>query len=101
VGEVGYNRNEFLHELRWWEIKAIIDGYRKRERTYLLMTRWSTYMIMSTGMADLRKAGISNESDLMEFSWEADEKRSTMFSQEELAEIDKMLNQNKGTGALS
>lgn len=98
MGEVGYNRNEFLHELRWWEIKAIIDGYRKRERTYLLMTRWSTYMIMSTGMADLRKAGITSAQDLMEFSWENDEKRHTMFTPDELEEIDKMLNPKKGDG---
>ena len=98
MGEVGFSRDKFLYGLKWWEIKAIIDGYRKRERTYLLMTRWSTYMIMCTGMADLRKAGIKSESDLMEFSWENDERRSTMFSQEELTEIDKMLNPNKGDG---
>ena len=98
MGEVGYNRNEFLHELRWWEIKAIIDGYRKRERTYLLMTRWSTFMIMCTGMADLKKAGIQSADDLMRFSWEESERRNDMFSLEELAEIDKMLNGNRGDG---
>lgn len=98
MGEVGFSRDKFLYGLKWWEIKAIIDGYRKRERTYLLMTRWSTYMIMCTGMADLRKAGITSASDLIEFSWEADARRSTMFSPEELAEIDKMLNPNKGDG---
>jgi len=98
VGEVGYNRNEFLHELRWWEIKAIIDGYRKRDRTYLLMTRWSTFMIMCTGMADLKKAGIHSADDLMRFSWEESERRNDMFTPEELAEIDKMLNGNRGDG---
>lgn len=98
MGEVGFSRDKFLYGLKWWEIKAIIDGYRKRERTYLLMTRWSTYMIMCTGMANLRKAGINSASDLMEFPWEADEKRSTMFSPEELAEIDKMLRHGKGDG---
>ena len=98
MGEVGYNRNEFLHELRWWEIKAIIDGYRKRERTYLLMTRWSTFMIMCTGMADLKKAGIHSDDDLMRFSWEESERRNDMFTPEELAEIDKMLNGNRGDG---
>lgn len=98
MGEVGFSRDKFLYGLKWWEIKAIIDGYRKRERTYLLMTRWSTYMIMCTGMADLPKAGITSAQDLMEFSWENDEKRHTMFSPDELAEIDKMLNPNKGDG---
>lgn len=98
MGEIGYDRKDFLYELRWWEILAIIKGYRKRERTYLLMTRWSTYMIMCTGMADLRKAGIISASDLMEFSWEADEKRGSMFTPEELAEIDMVLNPKEGGG---
>lgn len=98
MGEVGYNREEFLNVLRWWEIKAIIDGYRKRERTYLLMTRWSTFMIMCTGMADLKKAGINSATDLMQFSWETNEQRDKMFTPEELAAIDAMLNQQKGDG---
>jgi hypothetical protein len=84
---VGFSRDKFLYALKWWEIKAIIDGYRKRERTYLLMTRWSTFMIMSTGMADLSKAGIKTEKDLIRFSWE----ESNMFTKEELAELDKLL----------
>ena len=30
MGEIGFPRREFLHELRWWEILSIIRGYRKR-----------------------------------------------------------------------
>lgn len=95
MGEIGYNRNEFLRELKWWEIKAIIAGYRKRERTYLLMTRWSTFMIMCTGMADLKKTGIHSAEDLIEFSWEKAEKRKNMFSSEEIAELDALFRNNK------
>lgn len=98
MGEVGFSRDKFLHGLKWWEIKAIIDGYRKRERTYLLMTRWSTFMIMCTGMADLKKAGINSATDLMQFPWEADSMRDRMFTPEEMQAIDKMLHQGKGTG---
>ena len=98
MGEVGYNRKEFLYTLKWWEIKAIVDGYRKREHTYLLMTRWSTFMIMCTGMADLRQAGISSATDLMQFSWETEEQRKKMFTPEELKAIDNMLNQKKDGG---
>lgn len=42
---------------------------------------------MSTGMADLRKAGIKTERDLIRFSWE----ESNMFTKAELAELDKLL----------
>jgi hypothetical protein len=96
VGEIGFSRDKFLYGLKWWEIKAIIDGYRKRERTYLLMTRWSTFMIMCTGMADLKKSGIHSATDLMTFPWEI--KRNPGFSPEEMAEIDKMLNIKRDDG---
>jgi hypothetical protein len=32
VGEIGYNRHEFLYDLRLWEIHLIVMGYRKRDR---------------------------------------------------------------------
>ena len=101
MGEVGYNRNEFLHELRWWEIKAIIDGYRKRERTFLTMTRWATYMQMATGMADLSKAGIHEPQDLMRFSWEEEKDEGLPLSEEEQQAIREQLqaeNRKNGVG---
>ena len=32
MGEIGYNRHEFLYDLRLWEIHIIVMGYRKRDR---------------------------------------------------------------------
>ena len=32
MGEIGYNRHEFLYDLRLWEIQLIVMGYRKRDR---------------------------------------------------------------------
>ena len=32
VGEIGISRAEFLYELRFWEVDAIIKGYRRRNR---------------------------------------------------------------------
>lgn len=95
MGEVGIKRDEFLYILKWWEILAIIDGYRKRERTFMLMTRWSTFMTMSTGMADLKKAGIRSPEDLITFSWEREEIAKRGFSAEEMAEIDKIIGTKK------
>ena len=30
MGEIGFPRQEFLHDLRWWEVKSIIRGYNAR-----------------------------------------------------------------------
>lgn len=32
MGEIGYDRHEFLYDLRLWEIHLIVMGYRKRDR---------------------------------------------------------------------
>ena len=32
MGEIGYNRHEFLYDLRLWEIHLIVMGYRKRDQ---------------------------------------------------------------------
>jgi len=31
VGEIGIPRHEFLYEIRFWEIRRIIRGYRRRD----------------------------------------------------------------------
>lgn len=98
MGEIGFNRDQFLHVLKWWEIRAIIDGYRKRERTYLLMTRWSTFMLMCTGMADLKKAGIFNAQDLLTFPWEQDEQLRNLPTPEEFEEMNRILNKGRKDG---
>ena len=30
MGEIGFSRQEFLHELVWWEVRSIIRGYNAR-----------------------------------------------------------------------
>lgn len=32
MGEIGISRREFLYDLRFWEVRRIIRGYRKRDR---------------------------------------------------------------------
>lgn len=33
VGEIGVHRNTFLYDLVFWEVRRIIRGYRRRDRT--------------------------------------------------------------------
>lgn len=70
VGEIGIGRGEFLRRMRWWELRAVIDGYRKRERTLWTVARWQTFLLMHNGMVDLGKMGIHREYDLARFPWE-------------------------------
>ena len=73
-----------------WEIRAIIKGYRLRARTIWDSTRLSTFLIMSS-MADLSKAGIHRDTDLIKFPWdrENEEEKDTPSLQqvEELREL--------------
>lgn len=84
MGEIGFNRDTFLYIVKWWEIRAIIEGYRRRERTYCMMTRWATYMQMSSGMADLKKAGIYSPEDLMKLPWDSETHRVDDLTDEEI-----------------
>lgn len=69
VGEIGYDRREFLYDLKLWEIRAIVRGFRLRSRTAWESTRMAAYFIMSS-MTDLQKAGIHRDTDLVRFPWE-------------------------------
>ena len=74
MGEIGFDRHEFLHELKLWEIQAIVDGYRSRARPMWEAARLNAFFIMSS-MVDMSKAGICSASDLITFPWE--QKRKT------------------------
>lgn len=32
MGEIGISRREFLYDIRFWEVRRIIFGYRRRDR---------------------------------------------------------------------
>ena len=35
MGEIGISRREFLYDIKFWEVRRIIRGYRKRGRIYM------------------------------------------------------------------
>lgn len=90
MGEIGFNRREFLRELRWWEVRAIIEGYRKRERLTWTVARWQTFLLMHNGMTDLKKAGIHTAADLIRFPWEKDDDVAPI-SDEEVERLQRMM----------
>lgn len=91
VGEIGYNRHEYLFELDYCDILLISRGYFRRTREMWSATRWQTFYLMSVSMADLKKAGIYRPSDLIKFPWEKDEPEGNMPSQADIDEMRRMM----------
>ena len=89
VGEIGIDRNCFLKELRWWEVRSIIRGYNRRQREMWSATRWQTYRLMEVSMADLKKAGIEKPADLLVFPWEETERGEV--SESDIRELQELM----------
>ena len=45
MGEIGIPRHEFLHDLQWWEVKAIIRGYNARHHAGWEQARFIAYHV--------------------------------------------------------
>lgn len=43
VGEIGISRREFLYDIKFWEARRIIRGYRKRNRLEQQLMRLTAY----------------------------------------------------------
>ena len=94
MGEIGIEHDRFLYGLRHWEIEAIIRGYRRRQRPSWEQARLNAFYIMSA-MADLSKAGIRSDRDLITFPWEEEEvtKHDSLPSDEEVEEMRQLMKQ--------
>lgn len=93
MGEIGISRHVFYHELRWWEVKAIVRGYNRRYRNMWSATRWQTYNIMSAqvGSDGMRKSNITKPTDLIEFPWERETARVNV-TQSHIDEMQSLMN---------
>lgn len=94
-----------LNDLWYWEIKAIIAGYRKRDQQAWERVRWQTFLLMHNGMVDLSKAGITSPLDLLRFPWDTegddDSPASGMPTKEEIEQLRKELNEHNARLAAS
>ena len=43
MGEIGIPRREFLYDIRFWEARRIIRGYRKRGRIFMQLLAENVY----------------------------------------------------------
>ena len=43
MGEIGITRREFLYDLKFWEVRRIIRGYRKRGKIFMQLLAENVY----------------------------------------------------------
>ena len=65
VGEIGIPRNDFLYKLRFWEINAIIKGYRRRHREH-----WEMMRYLGLTFCNLMGAKLNSVQDYLPLPWD-------------------------------
>lgn len=87
VGEIGFRRPEFLHDLKWWEVQSIIRGYNARHHAGWEQTRLVAYCsAFCMGGKDVPKM-----EDWIKFFWEKEKPAPPPVSEEEQQRLQKML----------
>ena len=89
MGEIGYNRQEYLYDLSYCDILCIERGYYRRNREMWSATRWQTYYIMlaQCGNENLRKNRIYKPADLIQFPWEKEKVEVQQASEGDVREL--------------
>lgn len=92
MGEIGIDRNEFLYELKLWEINAIVEGYRRRARAVWDASRWQTWLLLCS----MGAKGLHRPEDLQRFTWDEEDcevmtKEDAEALQREMAAINEQL----------
>ena len=90
MGEIGIPRHEFLYDIRFWEVRRIIRGYRRRERSGWEQARFNAYYIMSA-MCDM--SSYKSDLDIYRFPWE--QTPAALPSKETVAEMQELIKESK------
>lgn len=85
VGEIGIDRDVFLHQLAMWEIRSIVKGYRRRASVVWDSSRWQTFVwLKARGVKE-----ISKPEDLLNFPW--DNVSGTPMDEDERRELQEVI----------
>lgn len=90
MGEIGIPRHEFLYDIRFWEVRRIIRGYRRRERSGWEQARFNAYYIMSA-MCDM--SSYKSDRDIFQFPWE--QTPAALPTKETVAEMQELIKETK------
>ena len=90
VGEIGFSRHEFLHELVWWEVKSIIRGYNARHHhgwEQARLVAYNAHYCMGS------KDPVPTVTEWIKFPWEkeTDYSSADMLTKEDIKEMQRMM----------
>ena len=89
MGEIGIPRREFLYDIRFWEARRIIRGYRKRNRLLHQLIAENVYATIHV----MRDAKGKNVSDLFPqlFEDNGDLEEGPQISEEDYKELQELM----------
>ena len=82
MGEIGIPRREFLYDIRFWEVRRIIRGYRQRDRLKHQLIAECAYAAMYA-MRDPQGKGVE---DMFPMLFDDDDDEPTL-TKEDVAEL--------------
>ena len=83
MGEIGIPRREFLYDLRFWEVRRIIRGYRRRDLLKHQLIAECAY----TAMYAMRDSQGKTVEDMFPMLFDNDDDDEPPISAEEVAEL--------------
>ena len=88
MGEIGIPRREFLYDLRFWEVRRIVRGYRNRDRLkHQLMAECAF-----AAMFAMRDPKGKTVRDIFPALFQDDDDHSDDLTEEECRELQKLMN---------
>ena len=91
MGEIGIPRREFLYDLRFWEVRRIVRGYRNRDRLKHQLMAECAYAAMFA-MRDPKGKTVS---DIFPQLFQDDDDHSDDLTEEECRELQDLMNNVK------
>ena len=89
MGEIGIPRREFLYDLRFWEVRRIIRGYRQRDRLKHQLIAECAYAAMFA-MRDPKGKTVSDMFPML-FDDDDDDYDEPPISEEEVADMQALM----------
>lgn len=90
VGEIGFPRQEFLHDIRWWEVHSIIRGYNARHHAGWEQARLIAY---NAHYCMGSKETPPTVSKWLPFPWEKEQEASDLPDQVEVERLRELIRQ--------
>ena len=87
MGEIGIPRREFLYDIRFWEVRRIIRGYRRRDLLKHQLIAECAYTAMYA-MRDPQGKGVE---DVFPMLFDNDDYDEPPISEEDVADMQAMM----------